>query len=105
GPYALSIAAGNSLTQSINLTGASGGGINLPVGGTTSASLNGVNLGGVNRTINVANGSVDDDLLISGLVSNGAITKTGPGTLTLTATNTYAGGNFINGRAVAIISN
>src|SRR5205823_6647628 len=44
--YALTLGTGS--WDSVNLTGASGGGINLPVGGNLSAKLNNLGLGGVN---------------------------------------------------------
>ncbi|HEV8607331.1 MAG TPA: autotransporter-associated beta strand repeat-containing protein, partial [Tepidisphaeraceae bacterium] len=96
---------GNGLTLGgFNFIGASGGGINLPNGSIFSTTLANVGLGGVNRTINVAEGGATDDLGITGVVSNGGIIKTGPGTLGLTGINTYAGGTTINQGSVRITS-
>jgi len=93
--YALTL--GNGLgVGGFNFTGASGGGINLPNGSNFGTTLGAIGLGGVNRTINVAEGGVTDDLAINGVVSNGGIIKNGPGTLTLGGANTYAGGTTIN---------
>src|SRR5207248_651376 len=50
-----------------------------------------LDLGGATRNIDVSNGSADVDGLISARVDNGGITKTGLGTLQITAVNTYTG--------------
>jgi autotransporter-associated beta strand protein len=49
-------------------------------------------------TFDVADGSAAIDLLVSGvIVGAGSLTKTGPGTVVLTAGCTYSGGTLING--------
>jgi fibronectin-binding autotransporter adhesin len=62
--------------------------------GTTIAST--VNLDGGNRTFNVALGT-SPELSLNGIISNGAITKSGNGTLVLGNTgNSFTGGVVIN---------
>ena len=65
----------------------------LFTGAAGTATLSGtVNLGGNTHTFNINDGSASDDMLISNTISNGALTKTGLGTLTFTgAANTYTG--------------
>ena len=66
------------------------------IGNGTGAGLAGrVDLGGANRTINVANGSAANDLTISVPVINGGLTKTGGGTLVLSGANTFAGDTVV----------
>ncbi len=54
-----------------------------------------VDLGGGNRALNVANGTAVTDLTISVPITNGALTKSGAGTLALNGVNTYAGDTTI----------
>jgi autotransporter-associated beta strand protein len=49
------------------------------------------------RTITVGNGVADVDVSLEVPLSNGALTKAGPGTMRLTAASTYAGGTTITG--------
>ncbi|MFN5005279.1 MAG: autotransporter-associated beta strand repeat-containing protein [Bacteroidota bacterium] len=102
----------NNITSvaSVNLTGStlssSGSGVvNLAGGVLTNASTSTavisapLNLGGTNRVITVANGSLSSDLTISGVISGGAgigISKAGAGTLTLSGNNNYSGTTQIN---------
>lgn len=58
---------------------------------------NSINLNGGDRTFQIGDGTSHIDSRLSGVLSNGGIIKTGPGTLELTAVNTYAGQTFING--------
>lgn len=99
--------ANNDITSvaSINLTGStltsSGIGIvNLSGGILTNASVTTatisapINLGGTNRAITVANGSLSSDLTISGIISGlpgVGISKAGAGTLTLSGNNSFSG--------------
>jgi fibronectin-binding autotransporter adhesin len=61
-----------------------------------------LNLGGGARTFTIADGAASNDLDITGLVSNGSIIKEGPGTLRLSAANTYAGGTTLNAGTILI---
>jgi autotransporter-associated beta strand protein len=56
-----------------------------------------VDLDGGTRTFTVNNGSAATDLLVSARIENGAVTKAGDGTMTLTGVNTYSGATTING--------
>ena len=61
-----------------------------------------LNLGGGARTFTIADGAAPNDLDITGVVSNGAIIKNGPGTLRLGVANTYAGGTTLNAGTILI---
>lgn len=62
-------------------------------GGTAPLTLAGwVNLGGATRTIQVDNATN----IISAVITNGGLTKTGAGTLRLTGANTYTGPTTVN---------
>ncbi len=60
-----------------------------------------VDLGGVQRTFNVAS-STASELTLNGALSNGGVTKTGNGTLVLGGVNTYTGGTSVNGGTLQI---
>lgn len=64
--------------------------------GTGSGSSGLIDLGGGNRSWNVANGSADVDLSVDVPVSNGALAKTGLGTMRLGVVNAYSGGTTIS---------
>jgi autotransporter-associated beta strand protein len=55
-----------------------------------------IDLSGGTRAFNVGNGTNDVDLSLDVPVSNGALTKTGAGTMRLTSANTYAGGTTVS---------
>lgn len=87
---------GSNLTASfdVELTGATGGNIHYVNTGTGATILDGdVDLGTVNRNINVENTTLQGyELFINGVISNSAaITKQGTGTLALRGNNTYTG--------------
>jgi len=56
-----------------------------------------VDLGGGTRAFNVGNGTSDVDLSIYVPIINGALTKTGAGTMRLSGNNTFTGNVTING--------
>ncbi|HET6408085.1 MAG TPA: autotransporter-associated beta strand repeat-containing protein [Chthoniobacteraceae bacterium] len=61
-----------------------------------------VDLGGAMRTFSIADGASATDLEVTATVSNGGITKTGAGTLTLSGTNSFANTVAINGGAISV---
>ena len=89
-------------------TAASGAGTltlsgNVAGTGNQSATISGnLNLGGVTREVNVANGTADDDLVISAAVANGGILKTGAGRLVLGGNSGYDGDTVVSNGAVAV---
>lgn len=64
--------------------------------------VNSLNLNSAARTIQVDEGTAAVDARISGIISNGSLTKTGAGTLEFTAANTYTGSTTIAGGALRI---
>jgi autotransporter-associated beta strand protein len=64
---------------------------------TTRANAQ-IDLGGVTRNFNIVDGSTTIDPVIQ----NGGLNKTGNGTLTLSATNTYTGGTTVTGGTLAL---
>ena len=81
-----------------------GYGITSLASATTSTVSSGLLLqNSVDLPIDVADGVAATDLLISGVVAGtgGAITKTGPGTMTLSGANTLTGNLTINGGTLA----
>jgi autotransporter-associated beta strand protein len=65
-----------------NITGATGGGF--------------IDLSANNRTLTIGDTAAEVDLSIDVPISNGALTKSGPGTMRLTGPNTYADGTIIS---------
>jgi autotransporter-associated beta strand protein len=94
GNFALTLrgtGANQTLTLGGNISVATTGGTtaNVTIGsGTANQNLN-IDLGGATRTASVA---ASRTLTLTNVVSNGGITKNGAGTLTLSGTNTFAGG-------------
>ena len=100
------------ISAPVNWSASAGGGIvgTLMFGSTTANAetefQNPVNLNtgvGGTRTIQVTAGTGGDFATMSGVISNAAvagITKTGNGTLNLTAANTYSGITYINGGTI-----
>jgi autotransporter-associated beta strand protein len=72
------------------------------VGGTSTINYNGqVDLAGGNGAINVAGG----ELVVNSTITNGALTKTGPGTLRLNTYNDYAGTTTVNAGTLLVTYN
>jgi autotransporter-associated beta strand protein len=71
---------------------------NVAYTGTTTASqLKTVNLGGATRTFTVADVVANaNDLTVTGVISNGGLTKAGAGTLLLSGANTYTDATTVN---------
>jgi autotransporter-associated beta strand protein len=75
-----------------------------PLAGATATVTNGsgsgnsglIDLGGGNRSFNVANGPADVDFSANVPVTNGALSKSGAGTMRLTAANSYSGGTTVS---------
>ncbi len=64
--------------------------------GAGSGSTGYIDLNGGTRGFNVSNGTSDVDLSLEVPVTNGALTKSGAGTMRLTAANSYAGGTTVS---------
>lgn len=63
-----------------------------------TATISGkVNLNGSTRTFNVADGGAATDLLVSAVMSNGGLTKTGAGVMQITGNNSYTGLTTVDG--------
>jgi autotransporter-associated beta strand protein len=66
--------------------------------GTGVAEIKGIlDLNGATRVIYVYNGDADNDLVISAVVTNGALTSSQPGRLVLTGNNSYDGLTTVSG--------
>jgi autotransporter-associated beta strand protein/T5SS/PEP-CTERM-associated repeat protein len=72
----------------------------IPGAGGTTTFANAIDFGGASRTVQVSDGSVAVDAILSGVLSNGGLVKTGDGTLSLTGANTYAGPTEIKAGAL-----
>jgi fibronectin-binding autotransporter adhesin len=66
---------------------------------------NSLNLNGAEQTVQADDGSAAVDGILSGTLSNGSLTKTGLGTLALTAANTYSGTTRVLAGALRLANN
>ena len=81
-----------TIASAINLSG--GGSVAFDNTNNGTATISGpLNLGGVSTNFDIGNGAAPTDLLITGVLSNGGVSKTGLGTLSFggTGANTYTG--------------
>lgn len=96
GSLVLQNAAGGMLTTGAGVL-TLGGDVSATFTGTADAGTNilagNIDLGGTTRTFTIADSTLTQDVTISGVLSNGALTKAGTGTLAFTGTaaNTYTG--------------
>ncbi len=106
----VSVATANRLGGELALNATAvvlNGGTLLKTGNTTTTSISnrGFALGNANGTINVADPAgvfIVNGVIADVLNQTGALTKTGPGTLNLNATNTFSGGLTLNGGTLSI---
>jgi autotransporter-associated beta strand protein len=64
--------------------------------GSGSGNPGWIDLGGGTRSFSIANGTGEVDFSANIAVANGALTKTGAGTMRLNAANTYTGGTTVS---------
>ena len=82
-----------TLTGQVDLIGASGGDVVFDATNGGTATIDSIDLGLVNRTFNIANGSTDTDMVVNSSSSTGGgLIKQGAGLLELAGTHTYLGG-------------
>jgi fibronectin-binding autotransporter adhesin len=100
------VTAGNLSIGSLTLNGSGSIAANLVLGGNVTKSgsvatvLPGtIDLGGSIRTFDVAQGTAPE-LTLSNVISNGGLSKVGPGELRLGSANTYTGGTSVEGGVV-----
>lgn len=89
-----------TISGPIAFTGGSDGAVKFDNTNDGTATISGtIDLGGIEREFNIENGSASSDMTISGVMSNGGITKEGDGTLSLTAgsDNTFSNDVTVNG--------
>ena len=84
-----------TITGTLAFTG--GGAVVFDATNNGTATISGpMDLGGAVTSFSIANGTASTDMLISGIISNGGLTKTGLGTLVLSGANNYAGGTIVS---------
>ena len=104
-PPALGTLIPSSLTMTGGtISGAGAGKVQLTSGVTAISDAGGtpatisaqIDLNGTTRTFTVNHGTGAADLVVSGNVFNGGLTKIGLGTITLSGTNVYGGGTTLS---------
>ena len=83
-----------AVTGDVSFGGLSGSPATI-VSGVGSGSAGLVDLGGGARSFNVADGLAEVDLVIAVPIANGALTKAGPGTMSLSNSHSYTGGTTV----------
>ncbi|MFA7234648.1 MAG: autotransporter-associated beta strand repeat-containing protein, partial [Terrimicrobiaceae bacterium] len=86
----------------VQFNGANATTIQTNAGSAQTTVAGAVDLGGNTRIFDVGEGSAETDLLISGQISNGGLTKNGDGRLLLTGANDYSGGTTVNAGTLAV---
>ena len=94
----------STLTLSGSATALTYSATNNPLTATISVAALDLNGGTDTFTVNHSTSNPTSDLTISSVVQDGALVKAGVGILTLTGSNTYAGGTTINAGTLAINS-
>jgi autotransporter-associated beta strand protein len=74
------------------------------VNGAGAGSTGVVDLGGASRALDIGEGAAAFDLSINVPVTNGGLTKAGPGSLALNAANTYAGDTTVDAGLLRLAS-
>jgi autotransporter-associated beta strand protein len=101
GSYTLGTPTSVSMALSSQITGSGtitlGGDINFTGASAGTTIANPIDLGAADRTFTVANGSANDDVIFSGIISGShAITKEGLGRVRFNGVNTYTGLTTLN---------
>jgi autotransporter-associated beta strand protein len=81
-----------TIPGAVSLTGGSGGDVVFDPANNGTATIANLNVGSVNRILNVGSGTASTDMQISASSGSGGFTKQGAGTLLLTGTSNHAGG-------------
>jgi autotransporter-associated beta strand protein len=84
------------------------GGVTVNAANATATIAGNLSLQGGARTFNISDGNAAPDLLVSATIADGTgtgeIIKSGPGTLQITAANTYSGMTTVSAGALALLN-
>jgi fibronectin-binding autotransporter adhesin len=72
---------------------------------STVTFQNPINFAGATQTIQVDRGSATVDAVLGGVLSNGGLTKSGTGILSLAVANTYSGGTTVSAGTLRVAAN